>query len=408
MPSRILRTALIAAGYTVALSASAAPFSYIGQQILPTGTAAFSTQVGGLSSIDYDAATNRYLAISDDRANSTLGGAITDNRVRFYDFSLNLTQFSRSNTPGNAGVTVDAVTFIKKPDGSDFGALQADPEGIRVLGNSVYWSNEGSRTAASLQNPTVRVMDRTGTHVSELSVPSKFFPAGSNSTAPGIRNNLAFESLTISPDGSRVYTAAESALVQDGGIATAGSGSSARVIEFDRAGGNALAEFVYPVSPIPIAPNPPGGFADNGLVEMISLGDRQFLALERAFAVGTGNSIKLFHADARQATDVAAADSLATFDYIPMSKTLLLDLGTLKNADGSALVLDNVEGMTFGPTFDGKPTLILVSDNNFSGTQFTQFIALSQVAAVPEPETYALMLAGLGLIGWCARRRTSA
>lgn len=28
-----------------------------------------------------------------------------------------------------------------------------------------------------------------------------------------------------------------------------------------------------------------------------------------------------------------------------------------------------------------------------------------QVAAVPEPETYALMLGGLGLVGWMARRR---
>ena len=27
------------------------------------------------------------------------------------------------------------------------------------------------------------------------------------------------------------------------------------------------------------------------------------------------------------------------------------------------------------------------------------------VAAVPEPETYALMLAGLGVVGWVARRR---
>jgi hypothetical protein len=30
---------------------------------------------------------------------------------------------------------------------------------------------------------------------------------------------------------------------------------------------------------------------------------------------------------------------------------------------------------------------------------------LVQVAAVPEPETYALMLAGLGLVGWVAARR---
>jgi len=30
------------------------------------------------------------------------------------------------------------------------------------------------------------------------------------------------------------------------------------------------------------------------------------------------------------------------------------------------------------------------------------------VAAVPEPETYALMLAGLGLLGFMARRKKAA
>jgi hypothetical protein len=31
-----------------------------------------------------------------------------------------------------------------------------------------------------------------------------------------------------------------------------------------------------------------------------------------------------------------------------------------------------------------------------------------QVAAVPEPETYAMLLAGLGLVGAIARRRKTA
>jgi hypothetical protein len=37
--------------------------------------------------------------------------------------------------------------------------------------------------------------------------------------------------------------------------------------------------------------------------------------------------------------------------------------------------LDNVEGMTLGPTLpDGRRSLILVSDHNFAGSQFTQFL----------------------------------
>lgn len=51
---------------------------------------------------------------------------------------------------------------------------------------------------------------------------------------------------------------------------------------------------------------------------------------------------------------------------------------------------------------------------SFSGTQFqmtpsgnTVDFKMTGVAAVPEPSTYALMIAGLGLIGFFARRRSS-
>jgi len=43
-----------------------------------------------------------------------------------------------------------------------------------------------------------------------------------------------------------------------------------------------------------------------------------------------------------------------------------------------ALPLDNVEGMTIGPTLpDGRRSLVLVSDNNFAAAQFTQFLAFA-------------------------------
>jgi hypothetical protein len=83
--------------------------------------------------------------------------------------------------------------------------------------------------------------------------------------------------------------------------------------------------------------------------------------------------------------------------FTPVSKRLLLDLNDL------GITLDNVEGLTFGPQLsDGRQSLILVSDNNFSTTQFTQFLAFG-VTFVPEPG--ALTLLALAGALFCQRRR---
>ncbi len=385
---------------------------YLGQQIVPTGATFAGTTVGGLSGIDFDRTTGRYIAISDDR--SALQPA------RFYELSLDLAQFTRSGAPGNAGVQFQAVTTLLKPDGTPFAANTLDPESIRrnpVTGGLV-WTNEGQRAAAGFQNPTVREMTAAGSYTGDYAVPAKFLPVGSAAGTAvgdrGIYNNLAFESLTFSTDGSRLYTATENALAQDGATATVANGSLSRILSFDAVTGQAGAEYVYPVTPVVLPPNPAGQFATNGLVELLATGDGQFIAMERSFAVGaaspgvgpnglpTGYTVRLYAVDARGATDVSGLDSLVGASYTPVSKTLLLDLADLRNDDGSVLALDNLEGMTLGPIVDGQQTLILVSDNNFGATQFTQFVALS-VTAVPEPMSGALM--ALGLAGLLLRVR---
>jgi len=125
------------------------------------------------------------------------------------------------------------------------------------------------------------------------------------------------------------------------------------------------------IEPLAAAPVPETQFATNGLVELLALDNRgTLLALERSFSTGVGNAIKLFLVDTRHATDVAGVEALAGAHYRPVEKTLLLDF------DDLGLTLDNLEGMTLGPDLpDGRRSLVLVADDNFSATQVTQILA---------------------------------
>jgi hypothetical protein len=382
-----LAAAAAVAGLPAPLSASEhIVFNYIGQQIVPNKMRFNGTLIGGLSSLDYNPATGRYLAISDDRS-----------KTRFYELSLDLALFQRSATPGMEGVKFHSVIPIQGPDEGGFEKKGLDPEALRFdrTRNRIYWSSEGRRGIFGFANPTVREMNPDGSYTRDFPVPPGYFPKGSNMGIfpgdKGVYNNLSFESLAISIDGRTLYTATENGLVQDSPPANLFTGSRARILSFDIASGESAEEYIYPVGPVVFAPSSLWGFATNGLTDFIAIGDRQFITIERSFTLGaltpgsiaTGFTVRLFYADARHATDVSGMDSIAGKSIQPVSKTLLLDLSELRNTDGSALAAGNIEGITFGPLFNGKRTIILVADNNFTTAQLTQFIALEISSGLP-------------------------
>jgi hypothetical protein len=382
------RCAAVAAALLLSLPAVADSLTYIGQQIVPTSASFRGVPVGGLSSLDFVPATGRYLAICDDRSDRA--------PARFYELALDLSKFRRSASPGDAGVSWIGMTTILDSDGQPFTRNQVDPESLRLdtRRNLIYWSNEGQRVSGGLQNPTMRRMQPDGKPAGDFPVPSYFNPTGSASGIAagdtGVYNNLGFESVAITPDGKTLWTMSENGLAQDGLPTAVGRGSRARMLSFDLDSGKAGAEYIYDVGAVPFPPARQGDFSTNGVPDMLALSATEFIVIERAFAVGaatpgvaahtrqpTSNTIKLYLIDTRGATDVSGWPTIKGRDVVPVKRTMLLDLSSLKNDDGSVLALDNVEGISFGPMFNGKRTLVLVSDNNFNPAQFTQFIAFT-------------------------------
>ena len=342
-------------------------YELLGTVNIPTGTLFEGTVVGGLSSITYDPARNVYYAISDDQG--------TLSPVRYYTLDIDLSDGYLD--PGD--ITILDVTTILDPSGLPFAAGSLDPEGLVLTHQGqLYFSSEGF--ALRDIDPFINRINLNGRQTRALEIPAKFLPA-----APtyGVRQNLGFESLNVTPDGKYLVTASEGALAQDGPAASANNGSFARILQYRLSSGEPVAEYVYEVNPLAEPPVPSGAFGVNGLVELLPLDNSgTMLALERSFSVGapdTGNTIWLYEISTLGATDVSGYDPLPP-DFEPVSKRLILDV----EAD-LGIPPDNIEGMAFGPALpDGRLPLVLVSDNNFAGNQVTQFIVLAvELDSVP-------------------------
>jgi hypothetical protein len=330
-----------------------------------TGYMFDETEVGGLSGVTYDSSREVYYALSDDRSQTNL--------ARYYSVDIDVSD----GTLDDGDVTFTSVITLRDKHAQPFAPGSLDPEAIEMTRSGhIYISSEGDADGDPVINPFVKRFNPAGKENRDLPVPDKFLPDGLGTV--GVRDNLAFESLTSAPDLWNLYTATENALVQDGPASTLTDSSPSRVLEYSLKRHRPGREFVYMVDPIPLDSDPPGGFADNGLVDLQAIDNSgTFLAMERSYASGVGNTVKIFEASFDGATDVSDIFALDPVGgppavYEPMTKTLVVDIAAL------GISPDNLEAMAFGPMLpDGRMLLILISDNNFNPFQITQFIALA-------------------------------
>lgn len=335
---------------------------FLGEVTVATGTDFAGTEVGGLSAITYNPAKGVYYALSDDQ------GQIDP--VRYYTLTVDVSD----GTLDAGDVTFTGVTFLHDDTDALFGVGALDPEGFTIAQPGVrFLSSEGN--AITPIDPFIKRYDPNGYVTATLPIPDKFLPDGTSTS--GIRHNLALESLAVSPNHKTLYSAVEGALFQDGPAADVDQSSFARMLVYDLAKKSLTAEYVYVVDPVADPPVPSDAFRVAGLVELLPIDDvGTLIAMERSFSVGAGNTVTLHEVTIPGATDVSGENALyvggSPITFTPVGKQSLLDFGDLVS------VVDNIEGMTFGPPLpDGRQLLLVVSDNNFSPAQFTQFIALA-------------------------------
>jgi hypothetical protein len=328
------------------------------------------TTVGGLSGIDYDAASGLYYLVSDDGSNIS--------PARFYTARIAL-DMNRLGQPELLGVTP-----LRQADDGTYAAtlrgIQApDPEAIRWRPGSqtLLWTSEGH--ALTGVAPELRESRVDGTLVREFALPAMF----DFQLTQGPRINRALEGLALTPDGRTAWLAMENAFRQDGPMPTVqATGGPCRFTQMDLASGKALRQIAYVPDAIPRAPVAPATQADNGVVEILMLDADRMLVLERAYMAGwgpdTGNSLRLYLVDTRQGSDTLATPALQAGAYRAVEKTLIADFSAFTGPGPGLRLerLDNTEGMTWGPVLpNGNRSLVFISDDNFSSRQISQWLA---------------------------------
>ncbi|NYH91546.1 esterase-like activity of phytase family protein [Actinopolymorpha rutila] len=344
----------------------------LGVRTVPKGLVVGGLSVGELSGLDRDPRTGEWYLLSDDSE---------DGPVRMFTARFDV------SGAGVGEIRFTGATALERTDGSVFPPFAgddpevADPESIRVdpRDGSLYWTSEGKRvvpadgSAPALIDPWVRQATTAGKYVRQFTGPADLAMSVGE---VGPRANATFEGMTLTTDGRRLVTSMEGPLYQDGPLPTVDHGAANRLTWYDKRTGRAFRQLAYPLDPIPVAPNPSTGSADNGVSELLAVDRHHYLVLERSYASGVGNSIRLYEIDDRGATNVLHRQSLADGGYRPVRKRLVVDFADFA---GTGLPhVDNLEAMAWGPRLpSGERTLVFVSDDNFNPTQVTQVVALA-------------------------------
>ncbi len=350
---------LTSCGTSKELTSKNVELRYLDDYILPSDLIVDETKVGGLSGIDFHA--NKYYLVCDHPGNP-----------RIYKSEIILKQ--------NLIDTILISEVIKLNRASGFLKENTlDLEGIRIDDGSenIVLTSEGA--ISKNQKPSIFYVNSDGEFIKNFELPDYFTSTGIQQP----RNNGVFEGLTKDYKNEGFWVGMELPLTKDGSKPKLfPTRSPIRITHFNKESGKADEQFV--ISLENISKIPWMYFAVNGLTELIQYAPHQFLVLERAFSAGHGsygNTVRIFNINTKNATNTLDFQNLRKQKYTKATKELVFDFKSVKKKLTEGII-DNIEGMTFGPDLpNGNKSLILISDNNFNtlGKQLNQVILMEVI-----------------------------
>lgn len=280
--------------------------------------------IGGFSALHYNRANGSVLLLSDLPRGSVLrwGGLTSAD-----------------------GPQLEQITTLRAP-------AEMDGEGLVVLGNQWWVASEGRR---SRERPAqlLRFSSMSGAFLSAVELPAAWQPG----EGTGLASNAGPESLVLLSGAERggppvLLMAAEQPLLQD-------PPRQVRLLRWQWPAG------AHPATADPV-PRPQGALLlprqeGWGLTDLMVLQPNQLLGLLRRFEAPDRWQIRLALYPVPPAGSTAALAALAEWDLV-----------------AAGLTPDNWEGLSLGPPLpDGRPTLLLVSDDNLNPLQANRLALLT-------------------------------
>ena len=351
--------------------------------------------MGGFSGVYYDAHKKELYAITDETGKFK-GNTIPNPhqflsiKPKFFRFKIILVNDSDKL---NFKLSPIETVFLFDDETSQVSDNTLDPEAFSCQKETCLLCSEPPTDKASSKN--IFTLNKDGVLQDLYHIPSYFTPNARKKT--GFEKNGGFEACSFIPDEhDKIVAINEKPLLQDGFCKYPSflrfTIFSLEKEENTREGlAKCLASFPYVISPIESQLTQNLKKLTQGISEVLAMGDGIFLVVERSYITYEHNKeslsvSRIFKVDLH---DNLYASNLCTHPhysiFLSFSKQAANSLKHLKKEpflnfmnflninDGFESVSLNIEGLTKGPCYNGKATLITVNDNNFDTEVDTVF-----------------------------------